>query len=60
MKQFVESVSVTDKVNDKIAQIETRRRRKFTEQEKQIAAEMFLSGFLFSQQWSGNEFIPTR
>lgn len=60
MKQFVESVSVTDKVNDKIAQIETRRRRKFTEQEKQIAAEMFLSGFLFSQQWSGNEFISTR
>lgn len=60
MMQFVESVDVTQKIEDKIAQVETRRRRKFSDNEKKIAYELFLSGFLFSQQWNGNEEIPTR
>ena len=58
MMQIVESVDVTSKINDKIMQIETRNRRKFTGQEKDIAYEMFMSGFLFASQWYGNEFLP--
>lgn len=56
MYQVNEFVDLNSKVNDKIAQIEQRNRRFFTEREKKIAFEMFLSGFLFSQQWNGNEF----
>lgn len=56
MYQVNEFVDLNSKVNDKIAQIEQRNRRLFTEREKKIAFEMFLSGFLFSQQWNGNEF----
>ena len=57
MYQVNEFVDLNSKVNDKIAQIEQRNRRLFTEREKKIAFEIFLSGFLFSQQWNGNEFI---
>lgn len=56
MYQVNEFVDLNGKVNDKIAQIEQRNRRLFTEREKKIAFEMFLSGFLFSQQWNGEEF----
>ena len=56
MLQVNESVDLSTKINDKIAQIETRNRRKFTPREKDIAYEMFFSGFLFSQQWNENEF----
>lgn len=56
MYQVNEFVDLNSKVNDKIAQIEQRNRRLFTEREKKIAFEMFLSGFLFSQQWNGDEF----
>lgn len=56
MYQVNEFVDLNSKVNDKIAQIEQRNRRLFTEREKKIAFEMFLSGFLFSQQWNENEF----
>lgn len=56
MYQVNEFVDLNSKVNDKIAQIEQRNRKLFTEREKKIAFEMFLSGFLFSQQWNGNEF----
>ena len=56
MYQVNEFVDLNSKVNDKIAQIEQKNRRLFTEREKKIAFEMFLSGFLFSQQWNGNEF----
>lgn len=57
MYQVNEFVDLNSKVNDKIAQIEQRNRRLFTEREKKIAFEMFLSGFLFSQQWNGDEFV---
>lgn len=56
MKQIIESFDLSTKISDKIAQIEQRNRRFFTNKEKEIAFEMFLSGFLFSQQWNGNEF----
>lgn len=56
MYQVNEFVDLNSKVNNKIAQIEQRNRKLFTEREKKIAFEMFLSGFLFSQQWNGNEF----
>lgn len=56
MYQVNEFVDLNSKVNDKIAQIEQRNRKLFTEREKKIAFEMFLSGFLFSQQWNGDEF----
>lgn len=56
MKQVLESFDLTTKISDKIAQIEQRNKRFFTEKEKKIAYEMFLSGFLFSQQWNGDEF----
>ena len=56
MYQVNEFVDLNSKVNDKIAQIEQKNRRLFTEREKKIAFEMFLSGFLFSQQWNGDEF----
>ena len=56
MKQILESFDLTTKISDKIAQIEQRNKRLFTEKEKKIAYEMFLSGFLFSQQWNGDEF----
>lgn len=56
MYQVNEFVDLNSKVNDKIAQIEQRNRRLFTEREKKIAFEMFLSGFFFSQQWNGEEF----
>ena len=56
MLQVNEFVNVGDKIDDKIAQIEQRNRRLFTPKERQIAYEMFLSGFFFSQQWEGNEF----
>lgn len=55
MIQISEYVDVNQKINDKIAKIEQKTRRKFTEREYKIAYEMFLSGFLFSQQWNGNE-----
>lgn len=41
MLQVNESVDLSTKINDKIAQIETRNRRKFTPREKDIAYEMF-------------------
>ena len=56
MYQVNEFVDLNSKVNDKIAQIEQKNHRLFTEREKKIAFEMFLSGFLFSQQWNGDEF----
>ena len=56
MLQLNESIDLTDKMKDKIAQMEIRNRRKFTPREKDIAYEMFFSGFLFSQQWNGNTF----
>ena len=56
MKQILESFDLTTKISDKIVQIEQRNKRLFTEKEKKIAYEMFLSGFLFSQQWNGDEF----
>ena len=52
MIQIVESVSVATKINDKIMQIEDRRHTKFTQQERNIAYEMFISGFLFGDQWA--------
>ena len=58
MLQISEFVNVNDKINDKIAQIEQRNRRMFTEKEKSIAFEMFMSGFLFASQWYGNELVP--
>lgn len=57
MLQVNESVNVNDKIEDKIAQIEQRNRRLFTPKERKIAYEMFMSGFLFSQQWNGDEFV---
>lgn len=57
MYQVNEFVDLNSKVNDKIAQIEQRNRRLFTPKERKIAYEMFLSGFFFSQQWNGEEFI---
>lgn len=57
MYQVNEFVDVNSKINDKISQIENRNHRLFTTEERIIAKEMFLSGFLFSQQWNGNEFI---
>nr|CAI9751386.1 hypothetical protein DGKKSRWO_DGKKSRWO_CDS_0095 [uncultured phage]CAI9752272.1 hypothetical protein CVNMHQAP_CVNMHQAP_CDS_0095 [uncultured phage] len=57
MLQLNEYVNVNDKIEDKINQIEQRRRIKLTEKERKIAFEMFMSGFLFSQQWNGNEFV---
>lgn len=56
MLQVNEFVNLNDKIKDKIAQIEQKNRRFFTEKERKIAYEMFLSGFFFSQQWNGNEF----
>lgn len=56
MYQVNEFVDLGLKIDDKIAQIEQRNRRVFTPKERKIAYEMFLSGFLFSQQWNGNEF----
>jgi hypothetical protein len=56
MLQVNEFVNLNDKIEDKIAQIEQKNRRFFTEKERRIAYEMFLSGFFFSQQWNGNEF----
>lgn len=56
MLQVNEFVNLNDKIEDKIAQIEQKNRRFFTEKERKIAYEMFLSGFFFSQQWNGNEF----
>ena len=53
MIQIVDVVDVTQKINDKIGQIEDRRHKKFTSQERDIAYEMFLSGFLFGNQWAG-------
>jgi hypothetical protein len=50
-------VNLSAKIDDKIAQIEQRNRRLFTPKERKIAYEMFLSGFLFSQQWNGDEFV---
>ena len=58
MLQINESVNINDKINDKIAYIEQKNRRKFTEKEKTIAYEMFMSGFLFAAQWYGNELLP--
>lgn len=58
MMQIVESVDTATKINDKIMQIENRRHTKFTPQERKIAYEMFMSGFLFSSQWYGDEFLP--
>lgn len=58
MLQINEFVNVNDKINDKISRIEQRTRRKFTHKERKIAYEMFLSGFLFSSQWYGDEFLP--
>ena len=60
MLQINEYVNVNDKINDKIAYIEQRNRRKFTPKERKIAYEMFMSGFLFSSQWNGNELNPVR
>lgn len=57
MLQVNAFVDVNSKIKDKIAQIENRTHRLFTSKEKRIATEMFLSGFLFSQQWNGNEFV---
>lgn len=57
MLQVNAFVNVNSKIKDKIAQIENRTHRLFTPKEKRIATEMFLSGFLFSQQWNGNEFV---
>jgi hypothetical protein len=57
MYQINESVDLNAKIDDKIAQIEQRNRRLFTPKERKIAYEMFLSGFLFSQQWNGDEFV---
>lgn len=57
MYQVNDFVDLSSKINDKISQIENRNKRLFTLKEKAIAKEMFLSGFLFSQQWLGNEFI---
>lgn len=59
MLQVNSFVDLNSKIEDKISQIENRNRRLFTEKEKKIATEMFLSGFLFSQQWNGNEFVIT-
>lgn len=56
MLQVNEYVNVSDKIDDKIAQIEQRNRRLFTPKERKIAYEMFLSGFFFGQQWNGEEF----
>lgn len=56
MLQVNEYVNVSDKIDDKITQIEQRNRRLFTPKERKIAYEMFLSGFFFSQQWNGEEF----
>lgn len=56
MLQVNEFVNLNDKIEDKIAQIEQKNCRFFTEKERKIAYEMFLSGFFFSQQWNGNEF----
>lgn len=58
MLQISEFVNVNDKINDKIAQIEQRNSKMFTEKEKSIAFEMFMSGFLFASQWYGNELVP--
>lgn len=55
MYQFNEFVDVNAKIDSKIASIEQRRRRKFTDKEREIAIEMFLSGFFFSQQWNGGK-----
>lgn len=56
MLQVNEYVNVSNKIDDKIAQIEQRNRRLFTPKERKIAYEMFLSGFFFGQQWNGEEF----
>ena len=56
MLQVNEFVNLNSKIDDKIAQIEQKNRRLFTGKERKIAYEMFLSGFLFSQQWNGDEF----
>ena len=55
MLQVNEYVNVSDKIDDKIAQIEQKNRRLFTPKERKIAYEMFLSGFFFGQQWNGEE-----
>lgn len=47
MLQVNEFVNLNDKIEDKIAQIEQKNRRFFTEKERRIAYEMFLSGFFF-------------
>lgn len=57
MYQINEFVDLSAKIDDKIAQVEQRNRRLFTPKERKIAYEMFLSGFLFSQQWNGDEFV---
>lgn len=57
MYQINEFVDLNTKIDDKIAQIEQRNHRLFTPKERKIAHEMFLSGFLFSQQWNGDEFV---
>ena len=54
MKQINEYVNVDTKIEDKIAQIEQSRCRKFNDDENKIAREMFMSGFLFGVQWMDN------
>lgn len=48
MLQVNEFVNLNDKIEDKIAQIEQKNRRFFTEKERRIAYEMFLSGFFLA------------
>lgn len=55
MTQISEYVNVDQKIQDVIADIEQKTNKKFTKREVSIAYRMFLSGFLFSQQWNGNE-----
>ena len=55
MRQVNEYVDVETKISDKIAQVEQNRRRKFTDEEKAVAHEMFMSGFLFGVQWMDNK-----
>lgn len=55
MLQSVEYINVSQKIEDKIAQMETRKRRKFTHTQKENLKEIFLSGMLFGLQYNRGE-----
>lgn len=55
MYQCCEFVDVSQKIEDKIASMEIKRRRKFTRKQKIQLAEAFLSGMFFGIQYNRGE-----